>query len=354
MKNEQTLFSEATHWVGVDVAKKTFDAALVRHGQKWPATPLAEIPVRTFTRTVEGVTEFLEWLDAFPADLNPSPQVHVVMEATGRYSTELAMWMTDRRPALAPAIAPPRQTSAFISSLGLRNKTDKLEARALGFYGMERQPPAYQAAPKQEAQLRELARYRDSLVRERVAAGNRAEETSGCNFVQAMERKRLRLLDQDIKRVEKQMQQQVDCSPEIKYDIELLCSIYGVGFITAATVRAEMGDLRRFCKARQLTAYAGLNPSLRQSGSSVNGRPHMNKKGNPRVRQCLYLAAVTAIRGQNDLQRTYLQLREEGKSTMAALGAIMRKLLVLMRAILISGKPFDPMWKTRPQQDKAA
>ncbi|MCX5756964.1 MAG: hypothetical protein NTU83_00350, partial [Candidatus Hydrogenedentes bacterium] len=60
-------------------------------------------------------------------------------------------------------------------------------------------------------------------------------------------------------------------------------------------------------------------------------------------------AAMVAIRGQNDLQRTYLRLREEGKSAMAALGAVMRKMLILMRAILIRGKPFDPMWKTQPQ-----
>jgi len=349
MKDEQTLFSQATHWVGVDVAKKTFDAALVRHGQKWPATPLAEIPVRTFTRTVQGVGDFLHWLDALPTDPNRLAQVRAVMETTGRYSTELAMWMIDQRPTLAPAIAPSRQTSAFIASLGLRNKTDKMEARALGFYGMERQPAAYQPMTEQEAQLRELSRYRDFLVRERVAAGNSADEMHGCKIVREMARKRLRLLNGDIKRIEQQMARLVDGSPELKHDIELLCSIYGVGFITAVTVRAELGDLRRFCKARQLTAFAGLNPSLRQSGSSVKGRPHLSKKGNPRVRQYLYLAAMVATRGQNDLQRTYSQLREEGKSAMAALGAIMRKLLVLMRAILISGKPFDPMWKTRPQ-----
>lgn len=349
MNDEQNPFHPATHWVGVDVSKKTFDAALVRHGQKWPATPLAEIPVRTFARTVQGVSDFQPWLDALVGAPNRSAEVRVVMEATGRYSTELAAWMVDQCPALAPAIAPPHQTAAFIASLGLRNKTDKLEARALGFYGMERQPPPYEPMTGPQSQLRELARYRDFLVRERVAADNRADETRGCKRVQHMERKRLGLLDRDIERIEIEMYKYSSISIDIAHDINMMCTIYGVGFITAATVRAELGDLRRFHKARQLTAYAGLNPSLRQSGSSVNGRPRMNKKGNPRVRQCLYLAAMVAIRGQNDLQRTYLRLREEGKSAMAALGAVMRKMLILMRAILISGKPFDPMWKTQPQ-----
>ena len=350
MNDEQTRFSPSTHWVGVDVAKKTFDASLVRHGQKWSVTPLAAVPVQCFARTSVGVRDFLQWLDTLVAEEERTPRVRVVMEATGRYSTELAAWMREQRLALAPAIAPPHQTAAFIASLGLRNKTDKLEARALGFYGMERQPPAYQPMTPEQARLRELVRYRDFLVRQRVASANRAGETPVCKTVQRLERKRLRLLDADIDRIEHQMDQQADRAPEIKHDIEMFRTVYGVGFITAATVRAELGDLRRFHKARQLTAHAGLNPSLRQSGSSINGRPHMNKKGNPRVRQCLYLAAMVAIRGQNDLQRTYLRLRNEGKSAMAALGAVMRKLLILMRAILISGKPFDPMWKTRPHQ----
>jgi len=348
MSNELSELSPSIHWVGIDVAKKTFDAALVRHGQKWPATPLANVPVRNFTRTRQGVLDFLQWLDTMTIPDGLCGRVRVIMEATGRYSTELAAWLVEERPALAPAIAPPHQTSAFIASLGLRNKTDKLEARALGFYGMERQPPAYQPMSAHEIQLRELIRYRDFLVRERVAVTNRTDETSACQAVRKMQQKRLRLLGTDIDRIEQQIRLTVDSCPELKQDVALLSSIYGVGLITAATVRAELGDLRRFYKARQLTAYAGLNPSLRQSGSSVNGRPHMSKKGNPHIRQTLYLAAMVAIRGQNDLQRTYLRLREEGKSAMAALGAIMRKLLVLMRAILISGKPFDPMWKTQP------
>jgi len=341
--------SELNHWIGMDVAKQTFDAALVRDGQKWPATALADVPVRTFARTRQGVHDFLQWLDTLVAADAHSTNVRIVMEATGRYSTELAMWLVELRPLLTPAIAPPRQTAAFIASLGLRNKTDKLEARALGFYGMERQPPAYQPMSADESELRELTRYRDFLVRERVAAANRTGETTTCQAVRKMQQKRMRLLEQDIARIEQQMRLKVNSCPELKRDITLLCTIYGVGFITAATVRAELGDLRRFYKARQLTAYAGLNPSLRQSGSSVNGRPHMSKKGNPHIRQSLYLAAMVIIRGQNDLQRTYLKLRQEGKAPMAALGAVMRKLLVLMRAILISGKPFEPMWKTQPE-----
>jgi len=349
MNESQSTSDERVHWVGIDVAKKTFDAALVRDGQKYPATPIASIPVRSFSRTPQGVCELVEWLDSLVSGEHPSCAMRAVMEATGRYSTELAVWMAECRPALAPAIQPPHHTAAFIKSMGLRSKTDKLEARALGFYGMERQPVAYKPADKKEALLRDLARHRDFLVRQRVNEANRAEEVNHCTFARKMADRRLAQTDRDIEKTEAQMHKVVDSTPELKGDIDQLCTIYGVGFIIAATVRAELGDLRRFEKARQLSAYAGLTPAIRESGTSVKGRPHLDKNGNPHVRQALYLAAMVIIRGKNNLQRDYLRLRENGQAPKSALGAIMRKLLVLMRAILISGKPFDPMWKTLPK-----
>jgi len=333
-----------THWVGADVAKSTFDAALVRCNQHYPDTPLREIPACTFERSSKGVQAFLSWLDAQGLE---DTDVRVVMEATGNYSTELAVWMLSQRQTLRPAIANPRHTSAFIKSMGLRNKTDRLEARALGFYGVERRPLAYEAPSPEQAELRALSRYRDSLVRQRTALKNQMKETCGSTFVQKNQAKRLRLLTRDIERVEEQMKALVAQHEDLNRDIELLMSIYGVAFINATTVLAELGDLRRFTLARQLSAFAGMSPRHRQSGTSIHGRSRLCKQGNSRVRQCLYLSALAAIRGNNQLRDTYQRLLAQGKPRMVALGAIMRKLLTLMRAILISGKRYQPLGITR-------
>lgn len=336
--------SMSTHWVGTDVAKSTFDAALLRCDQHYPDTPLRAIPARTFERSSQGVQVFLSWLDAQGVD---DENVRVVMEATGNYSTELAVWMLSQRQTLRPAIANPRHTSAFIKSMGLRNKTDRLEARALGFYGVERRPLAYEAPSPEQAELRSLSRYRDSLVRQRTALKNQTKETCQSTFVQKIQAKRLRLLTRDIERVEEQMKALVGQHEDLKRDIELLITIYGVAFINATTVLAELGDLRRFTLARQLSAFAGMSPQHRQSGTSIHARSRLCKQGNSRVRQCLYLSALAAIRGNNQLRETYQRLLAQGKPRMVALGAIMRKLLTLMRAILISGKPYQPLGITR-------
>ena len=333
------------HWVGLDVSKRTFDAGFVSAGQKYPATALCDVPVCSFERSRQGVECFLGWLNGFTDSDAEQSQVRVVMEATGKYSIGLAVWLIEQQSSLQPAIVCPSHTAAFIKSLGLRNKTDRLEARALAFYGVEREPVPYEPATPELAELQALSRYRDALVRESTATGNRAEQGSASKVVRRMHTKRLRLLEGDIKRIEDEMKRVVDAAPQLKRDIELLSSIYGVGFIVAVVIIAELGDLRRFHKARQLTAFAGVSPRIYQSGTSVSGRPRMCKKGNPRVRHVLYLSALVTIRGSNDLQRTYQRLLKEGKSPMAAIGAVMRKLLILMRALLITGNPYNPDWK---------
>jgi len=336
------------HWVGLDVSKQTFDAAVMGYGQRVGSTPMAALPARSFARSAEGVDAFVQWLEDV-VDAGPQRPVRCVMEATGHYSTELAFWLVERKAALAPAIEPPHQTAAYMDSLGIRTRTDLVAARALAAYGMERQPHAYRAASSAELELREVCRYRHSLVQERTALGNQAAECARNRFTARNQAKRIALLDGDIRRAEAEMRRLVDASKDLCEDVALLDSIYGVGFVTAVTVRVELGDLRRFAKARQLSAFAGLNPSFHRSGTSVRGKARMCKRGNARVRHALYMSALTITQGDNDLQRAYVRLIQNGKTPMAALGALMRKILGVMRAILISGQPYDRQWKTRGQ-----
>lgn len=341
--NEKSYRDNSCHWVGVDVAKDSFDAALVFSGQHYGDALLSDVPVASFKRTRDGVEAFLRWLDG-----GIGGQVaRVVMEATGRYSQELAVWMLELRLSLFPAIVNPRQTAHFIKSLGLRSKTDRLDARALGFYGIERRPVAYDVPTPERAQLRELSRYRSDLVQQCTRLKNQMQENYESDYITREHKKHLERFKKDITRVEKAMEKLVGKHDEFKRDVGLLKSIYGIGFTSAVLVLAELGDLRRFELARQLTAFAGMSPRHHQSGTSVHGRSRLCKQGNPRVRQILYLAAMTAVRGKNQFRDTYQRLIAEGKKRMVALGAIMRKLLVLMRAILISGKPYNPVGITR-------
>jgi transposase len=331
---------ELCHWVGADVASKTFDASLVRYDQHFPATALAAIPVRTFQRTTKGVQGFLAWLDE--QDLG-GDSVRVVMESTGHYSTELAVWILAQRPSLCPAIANAFHTSSFIKSMGVRNKTDSLEARALGFYGVERQPIAYEPLTPERAELRELSRCRGDLVRQRTRLKNQMKRTTDSATVLSLQQEMLQRFKGDIKHIEDAMKTLVKKHGGLNHDIKLLSTTAGIAFISACTLIAELGDLRRFQRARQLTAFTGMSPRHHQSGTSINKRSTLCKQGNPRVRQTLYLCAMVAIRGDNQFRETYQHLIAQGKPKMVALIAIMRRLLIVLRAMLIKNQSFKPM-----------
>lgn len=327
------------YWVGVDVSKRHFDAAYVLPGERFAQERLCKVPVAVFERNREGVALFLAWLAEQGVAVN---RARAVMEATGPYSVELCEWMREQCADLAPAIVNPAHTSAFIKSLGVRNKTDRLDARALAFYGAERQPAAYEPLTPAHQQLRELSRYRDALMGEKVAESNRSEQGAQSKVVRKLQERREEQRRRDIAKIQKEMERLIERTPELKRDFDLLNTIPGVAFVTASVVLAELGDLRRFARARQAASFVGLSPRQRQSGTSINGKTRMCKCGNSRVRHALYLAAMTAAREGSPMRGTYLNLLQNGRSRMAALGVIMRKLLVLMRAILIAETAFDP------------
>ncbi len=340
------------HWVGMDVSKPYFDAALLSQADQEMGAALRDFPATRFPRTKAGVKEFVTWLEGLLGEGTEALETRVVMEATGKYLSALAVWLLESRRPLAAAIINPQPASHFIQSLALRNNTDRLAARALALYGAQRRPAPYEPLSKEEAGLRELTRYRHFLVEECTAMKNHAGEGAQTQAVLRMQARRRTRIEKDIAGLEEQMRAQIAKAEELKYDIALFETIYGIGFITAVTVRVELGDLRRFERARQLSAFAGLSPREIQSGTSVRKRTRMSKAGNKRVRSVLYMAACAAIARPNPWQAYYLHLRANGKKPMEALGALMRKLLVLMRAILISGKPYDPQYKTSGKLDQ--
>lgn len=331
------------HWVGVDVALQTFDAAIACPGQHADAATLKRVASATFDRTPEGVRAFLSWLRTKLPEQTPLP-ARVVMEATGIYSIELTALLCKACPELSPAIANPERTSAFRDSLGLRNKTDRLDARALAFFGLERCPSAYEPLSPHQAELRSLSRSRDDLIETRKAHENQLAQNPPSAFARKTLKQLLTQLDKGITSIEAEMRRVIASHEDFKRDYALLTSIAGVGFVTAAVVLAELGDLRRFGCARQIGAYAGVTPYRSQSGCH-DAPGHMTKKGNSRVRQAMYMAALSAITHNPVMASVYKCLITDGKKPLVALGAIMRKLLVLMRIIVVSGKPFNPCGK---------
>ncbi len=340
------------HWVGIDVSKQFFDAALLSWQDQETGAALREFPAERFRRTQAGAKHFVAWLEGLVGEEIDALETHVVMEATGKYSSTLAMWLLECHRPLVVAIVNPQPVAKFIQSLAMRNTTDRLSARGLALYGAQRRPVPYQPLSKEEADLRELTRYRHFLVGQCTDMSNHDGERAHTKAVLKMQARRRNQIKKDIAAVEEQMKLQLAKDEGLREDVELLDTIYGVGFITAVTVRVELGDLRRFERARELSSFAGVSPREFASGTSVRKRTRMSKAGNSRVRAVLYMASCAAVVHPNPWKDEYLRHIANGKEPMAALGILMRKLLVLMRAILISGQPYDPLNKTRGKSSR--
>lgn len=145
--------------------------------------------------------------------------------------------------------------------------------------------------------------------------------------------KQLELLTEQIDLLDEEIKKRMDQTNQ-------LLTVPGIGLTIAASIMAEVGDIKRFKTSSQLIAFAGINPTVRQSGNFLGNKNKMSKKGSPYLRLALWQAAVIASRRNLVLKVFYEQKLKEGKHKMTALGAVARKLTGIIFAILRDNKPF--------------
>ena len=121
-----------------------------------------------------------------------------------------------------------------------------------------------------------------------------------------------------------------------------LHTVPGIGKVLAAVILSEIGDIHRFSAPEKLVAFAGIDPSIRQSGQVVSNQSHMSKRGSPYLRRAVWLASSVATIHNPVMKAFYQKKRDEGKAHRTAVGAVCRKLLYTVFAIMKSGQPYNP------------
>ena len=121
-----------------------------------------------------------------------------------------------------------------------------------------------------------------------------------------------------------------------------LHTIPGIGIIGAATILAEIGDISRFKNSSALVAFAGIDPTVRQSGEFNSTHNHMSKRGSPYLRHAIFLAATTCSFHNSPLNAYYKKKRDQGKHHLTATGAVARNLTTVIYAVLRDSKPYEP------------
>jgi transposase len=319
--------TQATACVGIDISKLTFDACLLRPSGK----PLH----KPFDNTPDGHAKLLRWVRTHTSDL----AVHFCMEATGTHGTALAEFLAEA--GMRVSVENPALIKAFRASLGAANKTDKADAQAIALYCRERSPDLWRRACPEVRELMALLRRQESLQGLLQQERCRASEPGLMDAVRRSLDQTIAFLQTEMESIHKQVNGHIRNHPHLKRDQELLTTIPGIGDITALRILAELPDVRQFESAKAAAAFCGLNPTEYRSGTSVRRRTRMSKAGNSRLRKWLYFPAMAARRCNPFVKSLYERLTSAGKCRLVALGAAMRKLLMIAFGVLKHQTPFS-------------
>lgn len=314
-------------FVGVDVAKNTFDIAThLANGKHKTKAKLAN--------TAKGYVEFEKWLAQ-----NAEPPALIVMEATGIYHEALADYLHAQ--GYRVCVVNPSMTSAYARTELSRVKTDKTDAKLIADFAKEKHEklPHWAPEPMKYRQLKALVRRLDDLQEMQQMERNRLEVAH--DDVKDSIDSLLKHINQQITETQRAIKKHIDDDPDMRQMRDLVTSIDGLGERTLERLLAELGDLHKYTTARKLVAAAGLNPRLQESGQ-MKGRSFISKIGSARLRAGLYMPGLVAMKHNQAISALSDRLKAAGKAHKQIICAAMRKLLHIVFGVLKSGQKFDP------------
>ena len=315
------------HAVGIDVSKNKLDIC-VANGDK--------IKTKALKNTPPGHAELDRWL----AQRDLPVDAPIVLEATGPYSEAVAIALSDA--GWAVSVANPARITGFAQSELSRNKTDKADAKLLAKFAQRADLDIWQPPSVAVRELRALVDRLQALIDMRQQELNRIEALAQGtpSTVQAMVEEHVAWLDNQIAKIQSDIDDHINGHPELKRDADLMRSIPGVGSRASAQFLAYIGDVRRFKSAKALAAFIGVTPRQKQSGTSINGRTTISRAGHTAARKSLYMPGMVAKRHNPVIIAMAKRLEKRGLAPKAIVGASMRKLVHLIYGVIKSGQPF--------------
>lgn len=305
-------------FAGVDVSKADLDVALDDGSE-----------TLRFANDEPGRARCVEWLKSRAPAL-------VVMEATGGLEAALAAALTVN--SLNVAVVNPRQVRDFAKASGVLAKTDQVDAKVLAQFARAIRPEVRGLKGEALATLDATLTRRRQLLEMIVAENNRLGMAPP-KVARAI-KEHVTWLRRQLKHTNDDIDGQIRQSPIWRERVELMTTVQGVGTVTASTLLADLPELGRLGH-RQISALAGVCPYNRDSGRRHGKR--MISGGRRQVRAVLYMAALVATRHNPVIKTFYQRLLAAGKPKKVALTACMRKLLIILNAILRTGQPWNPM-----------
>lgn len=302
-------------YAGVDVSKATLDVAV--SNQK---------AVKSFPNDESGIAQAVLYLK----EVRP---VLTVTEATGGLEKLLAVSLVEA--AVPVVVVNPRQVRDFARAKGKLAKTDNIDAAILSAFACDIHPEVRALTDKQTEEIKAMMGRRQQITAMITMEKNRLH-SAGPRVTPSVEL-HIKWLKGELKSLDKELEDMIQDSPAWREKDSLFKSVPGVGPVLSMTllgVFPEMGRLTR----KQIAALAGVAPFNRDSG--VYRGKRTIKGGRVKIRPPLYMAALSATRSNPVIREYYNHLLQKGKAKKVALTACMRKLLVILNAIVRDNRPW--------------
>jgi transposase len=318
--------SDVPHSIGIDVCKRFLDIHLYPTGKGW--------------RVPNTIVGLLSVRSQFP---EPEQVKRIVLEATGGYEREAALWLAQA--GYPVAVINARQGRNFARAMNQQAKTDQVDAEVLALFGDRIIPPVRPLASEAQQQLDDLVTRRRQLVDILTAERNRMALLRG--KAQANVERHIEWLNEQIQEIDGEIEAQIQSTQAWRQTQKLLLSVPGVGKVMAATLLSALPELGQLSH-KQIAALVGVAPFNYDSGQMRGKRRVFGGRAN--VRQVLFMATMVAVRYNPVLKVFYERLLERGKLKKVALVACMHKLLTIMNAMVKQGKA----WVAPEPEAKAA
>lgn len=303
--------------VGIDVGKEKLDVGLNDQKRVWE-----------WANDEAGRAELADWVVEQGVSL-------VVVEASGGYEAALVSELVGRGQEVA--LVNPTRVRAFARAEGILAKTDKIDARVIARFGATMKPQARARRDEAQVALNEKVTRRRQLVLMLTAEKNRLQTASPT--MREHIASHIAWLQAEIEALEEQISQAIKANPLWAETAKRVDSVPGIGFITAATLVADLPELGTLNR-QKIAALVGVAPFNHDSGKQRGKRRIFG--GRSSVRSALYMATLSAIRHNPIIKDFYQRLLDKGKVKKVALTACMRKLLVILNTMIKTGQDWNP------------
>jgi transposase len=304
-------------FVGIDIAQERLDVHVLPQGDAFK-----------YQNDANGIERLVRHLQKV------APTV-IVVEASGGFEISLAAELGAAN--LPLAIVNPRLVRDFARGIGKRAKTDAIDAYVLASFAQTNKIEPRPLPSEEEQLIKDLVRRRQQLISLRATEKNRLHRVRSKPVRESI-LVVIQTLDEQVRNIDRDLDNILRSSPLWREKEDLLKSFSGVGPVTARTLLALLPELGK-ANRQQIAALVGLAPLNRDSGKMRGKR--MIAGGRTDVRNALYMAAVSASKHNITIKAFYQRLKQAGKPAKVALTACMRRILVILNAMIKTKRPFE-------------